>query len=271
MRAIPFVLMLLGSTLVQAESYGPTEQEMAYLPAYCGGPSDGVNWRAVLGEQVVWNNHTCYGINRINRYFRTSRPGERQNHLGTALQDLNYSVSKLPENFPLMPEILYYRGLVHKLMGKNALAMADWQKSIRLDKRYVKSIVDLADMYAQQKTTRGQALELVTEGLKDMPNSKALKNRYTRFGGKLPYPEARVSSPAPAQTPAVAPEVAPAVAPAQASAADSSQAQSKDPGAKPATVPADSAVQPFMGMEGNPWCRFCPEPGPSADPGSSKP
>jgi len=53
MRSIPFFLTLLlaGASLAHAESYGPTEEEKAMLPPYCGGPGGaGVNWRKLYGE-----------------------------------------------------------------------------------------------------------------------------------------------------------------------------------------------------------------------------
>lgn len=230
------------------------------LPPYCGGPGGaGVNWRKLYGEAHLWNNHTCYGINRINRYFRSSKQGEKRYHLQMAMQDLNYSVDHLPQQFPVMPEILYYRGLVHKLQGNVAGALADWQRSISLDGRYVKSIVDLADLYAGQMKKPDQALELVTQGLRDNPESKALQNRYTRYGGKLPYPAPRVPPPA-----------------------ERDKAESGvGAGDKPSDTPQDRTVEkarpaaapaaPVIGTSNNPWCRFCPEPAPSRDPAPSRP
>lgn len=261
MRAvILFLILLLGPLLAQAESYGPTEAEMAMLPPYCGGPGGkGMDWAAILGPARTWNNHTCYGINRINRYYRSSKQGERRYHLQTAMQDFNYSVGHLPQDFPLMPEILYYRGLVHKLQGNVSGAMSDWLKSISLNKRYVRSIVELADLYAQQMKKPDQALELVTEGLRDNPGVKALQNRYTRYGGKLPYPEPRIPAPAEQEK-----------TESGTSVAEQSDAKPQD--AKTETVrPGVTSTPQVTGTAKNPWCRFCPEPPPSQDPAASTP
>lgn len=255
MRATAFVLMFMGAVTAQAgeESYGPTQSELAMLPPYCGGPGgQGVDWARYLGQERVWNNHTCYGINRINRYYSARRTGEKKYHLQLALQDLDYSVNHLSQRFPLMPEILYYRGLVHKLQSNFPGAMMDWQKSIEMDKRYVRSIVELADLYAQQMKKPAQALELVTDGLRDNPDSKALQNRYTRYGGKLPYPQPRVPEPVAAK-------------------ADGKSADKPPEKAKSRIRPQDVYVPPVIGTTENPWCRFCPEPAPSKDPASSKP
>lgn len=275
MRAIPIFLILLASTgaLAGQESYGPTPEETAMLPPYCGGPGGG-DWKAILGEARIWNNHTCYGINRLNRYYKSRTAGERTYHLQTALQDFNYSVDHLPQTFPLMPEILYYRGMTHKLLGTPALAMADWQKSISLDRHYVRSIQELADLFAKNLGKPEQALEVVTEGLRDNPDVKSLQKRYTRYGGKMPYPEPRVAIKSPQEGAPGAQgesEMADAektkeAAPATDAARPDAPSQQPDSGKAKEPSPA-----PVIGTPDNPWCRFCPIVEPSKGPGPSTP
>jgi tetratricopeptide (TPR) repeat protein len=240
------------------------------LPAYCGGPgAGGVDWNRVLGPERLWNNHTCYGINRINRYYRAKSPGERAYHLQVALQDFNYSVDHLPDHFPLMPEIYYYRGLVRKLRGEPAKAVADWLETLKRDRHYVKAILGLADLYAEQMKKPEEALKWVTEGLRDNPDSKALQDRYTRLGGKLPYPAPRQPEPA-ARTHAAQGEPAPG-APAGGQAPTAATTPAPTAAATAAQPSADQAVSPVLGTVNNPWCRFCPEPAPAKGPGPSKP
>lgn len=274
MRALPIFLILLASTgALAGESYGPTPEETAMLPPYCGGPGGG-DWKAILGEARIWNNHTCYGINSLNRYYRSRSAGERRYHLQTALGDFNYSVSHLPPNFPLMSEILYYRGVVLKLQGTLPLAMADWQKSISLDKHYVRSIQELADLLAKNLGKPEQALEVVAEGLRDNPDVKSLQKRYTRYGGKLPYPEPRVvakppqdgASEAKSESEKALSERAKADAPAMDAAR--ADAPTKKPDSSKAEEPV---LEPVIGTPDNPWCRFCPVVAPSKDPAPSTP
>ncbi len=259
-RMISLTLTLLAAGgAAAAESYGPTDLERAMLPPYCGGPGGG-DWAKILGPDRVWNNHTCYGINRINRYFRSRSATDKEYHLTTALKDFDYSVGHLPERFPLMPEILYYRGLTHQLMGRDAQAMADWLKSISMDKLYVKSITALADLYAKAGK-QAKALELVTEGLRNSPEAKSLKRQYTSLGGKLPYPEAYVAKPV--ETP-----------PAKAAEAVNSVSTEAEPNANvPASLPLPVQQQPAVPVTGsktNPWCRFCVDPAPSKPTGEPK-
>lgn len=278
MRAIPVFLILLASTgALAGESYGPTPAETAMLPPYCGGPGGG-DWKTILGEARTWNNHTCYGINSLNRYYRSRSAGERKYHLQTALQDFNYSVSHLPETFPLMPEILYYRGVTLKLQGSVPLAMADWQKSISLDKHYVRSIQELADLYAKNLGKPEQALEVVTEGLRHNPDVKPLQKRYTRYGGKLPYPEPRVAIKPPQEG---APEAKGESEMAKAeksdvekakAAAPTDAARTEAPSQQPDLGKAkEPSPAPVIGTPDNPWCRFCPIVEPSKGPEPSTP
>lgn len=262
---IALLLFLVGMHVAQAALYGaPTETEKAMLPAYCGGPGgEGVDWRKRLGEARIWNNHTCYGINSINRYYRAKSTEDRRFHLNTARQDLNYSVEHLPEDFLLMPEVYYYRGMVYKLLGNNSQAVSDWLKSISLDKHYVNSIVDLADLIGRDMKNPEKALTLVTQGLRDNPDSKGLKRRYKLFGGKEPFPEPykpKVETPPPAEdTKPKEPEQAAAAVPEPV------------PAPEVETVISPASPNAPIGSPTNPWCRFCPDPPAAADPGTSKP
>jgi hypothetical protein len=278
---LAFLLCCQASPSFAAEPYGPTEEEKKSLPPYCGGPGGG-DWKAILGPEIGANNHTCYGINRINRYFRTTRAWEKRDHLTTALIDFNYSVGHLSPQFKLMPEILYYRGIVYKLQGRNPDAMADFIKSISLEPKYTRSVIELADIYDNKLSDRKKALEVVTEGLRHSPEAKDLQRRYEKLGGKLPYPEPYAkpaASPTTAE-PAKTPEANSTAAPTTAAKPDVAAAPAQAPAAPkvdaPASVakpdqPAARSPQPAPGSPSNPWCRFCPDAGQTQGPAPSSP
>lgn len=238
------ILVGLSLTAHAAEPYGPTDEENKMLPDYCQNPWQ---WASILGPGAVWNNHTCYGINRINRYYKSRTRHEKNEHLGTALRDFNYSVSKLPPDFALMPEIYMYRGITLSLMGRVGEAVADLQKATGMDPKLVKAYSELADLYENKLSQSKKALEVITEGLRHNPDTPSLQRRYTRLGGKLPYPEP-VSRPEPAvaETPpapaqGTAPEAVPIAAPVEKVDA------------------APEAEKPRIGSPTNPYCRFCPD------------
>jgi len=250
--AVVLLMMGLSFTVLAARPYGPTAEEARMLPDYCQNPE---RWSAVLGPAAGWNNHTCFGINWLNRYHKSRTSRERQYALQTALGDFNYSVNKLPPDFVLMPEIFMYRGITLGLMGRVGEARADLQRAIDRDPRLVRAYNALADLYEDRLSQPRKALEVVTEGLRHNPDTRSLQRRYTRLGGKLPFPEP-IARPAP--TPAEAPP-----ATAQSPAAEAAPVAAAVP--TPVTAPADrpaaalAAERPRIGSPTNPHCRFCPD------------
>lgn len=274
-----FVLSCCVYAIAGAEPYGPTAEEGKLMPAYCGGPGF-ESWKAVLGQEMELNNHTCYGIVKIHRYYKNFGSADKKSYLDEALIDFNYSVGHLSPEFKLMPEILYYRGLTRRLQGKDIEAIPDFVKSISLDQKYTKSITELADIYDNKLTDRKKALGLVTEGLRHNPNSKELKRRYGKLGGALPYPEpyekngneqesekVKDSHNPPIELPGTSGTTAKqnnTISPDKTTGIPSTtDAANPD---KPVAIPP----QPVIGSKSNPWCRFCPDAGQASDPATSK-
>jgi len=255
-----------------AESYGPTEFETKSLPAYCGGPGGG-DWKSILGPDRIWNNHTCYGINRLNRYYKAKSKTEKNSQLQAALQDFSYSVDKLKPDFALMPEIYMYRGMTYKLMGRHAEALTDLNKSINLNPKYAKSIFELADIYDSVYSKREKALELVTEGLRHNPDSKPLQRRYTKFGGTLPFPQPY--KPDTAQS--IPEKKQEATVKAEQQTKTESNLEGKTEDTPSNTIKTNENVKTtkentsVTGLPTNPWCRFCPEPPQRQNPETSIP
>lgn len=247
LKFLPYaIFLLLGVPLTAhpAQPYGPTAEEAKLLPDYCQNPE---HWKSILGPATGLNNHTCYGINWINRYYKSRTSREKRDSLQNALGDFNYSVSKLPPDFALMPEIYMYRGITYTLMGRNGEAVADLHKAISMDPKLTKSYNELADLYETKFSQPGKALEIITEGLRHNPETKSMQRRYTRLGGKLPYPEPLSgSAPVAADTPASSEQVA-------------------IPTPAPITAPVEKAEAepeaeaPKIGTPENPYCRFCPD------------
>lgn len=245
LRYAGFLLMMgLSLNAHAAQPYGPTAEELKMLPDYCQNPE---HWRSILGPGATWNNHTCYGINWINRYYKSRTSRAKSYSLQSALGDFNYSIGKLPPDFALMPEIHMYRGITHSLMGRNGEALTDLQRAVGMNPKLVKAYNELADLYEIKLTQRDKALEIVTEGLRHNPGTTSLQRRYTRLGGKLPYPvplspaEPVVAETPPAPAQGAAPEAAPAAVPVEK------------------TDAAPDSEKPRIGSPTNPHCRFCPD------------
>ena len=110
---------------------------------------------------------------------------------------------------------------------------------------------------------KNEALTVVTEGLRHVPDSRALQRLYKERGGKLPYPEpiARAAEvpAAPDQTPR---EGEPAAGEGKPKDTVQLAPASPAPDAAAGGGPADAQAPatPKIGSPTNPWCRFCPDP-----------
>lgn len=254
-------LLALAGTTWAALPYGPTAAERKMLPPWCQGDPQ---WRAALGPAAVWNNHTCYGINRLNRYYKSRNDRDRRENLQTALIDFNYSLDKLPPDFQLMAEIRMYRGITLALMNRKGEAAADLVRAISMDPKLVRAYGELADLYQHKFSQREKALEVVTDGLRHNPQARSLRRRYTQLGGKQPFPaplvttpsEAVVVPPPPAQTEALLPP------PSQAATANSTPSVETSGTSTPTTdarsATPEASPSESRGGRANPWCRFCP-------------
>lgn len=267
-RLFLIVPLFFSNLSVATESYGPTEAEKAFLPPYCGGPGGG-DWKAILGPDIIWNNHTCYGINRLNRYHKSKNMRDGKRELETAINEFGYSIGHLKPDFKLMPEIYMYRGVTYKFLARQAEAIADLNKSISLDPKYTRSITELADIYNEKLTNPKKALELVSEGLRHNPDAPALQRRYIKYGGKLPYPtpyknnNSGVTSNQPNTD---------KTEPPQGNNQESEKINIPEktlPKVIIEDTPAANPQQPTMRSQSNPWCRFCPEPPQTNNPATS--
>ena len=244
-------LLLAGLSFSAQASlpYGPTQIEAKSLPGYCQGSPE---WNALLGPDAGWNNHTCYGINWLNRYYRARNPGDRKLALQTALGDFNYSIAKLKPDFLLMPEIYMYRGITYSLSAQHGAAVVDLLKAIGMNPKLVRAYNELADIYDGKYSKPAKALEVVSDGMRHNPETKSLQRRYTQLGGKLPFPAPVVKTePAEPASAGVKPETTPV--PGTPAAAMES--------APSTAAPSDAAKQdgtPKIGAPSNPFCRFCP-------------
>lgn len=144
-------------------------------------------------------------------------------------------------DFVLLPEVHLQKGLLYSLQKQDAKAAAAFTKAIDGNPRLPKAYAELAGYYVRMKNKK-TALETVTRGLQNNPESKVLKRLYKELGGTLPFPEPAQAAPSPAATEA--------------------KPQAPEPAAvEPSAVKAatEAPVNPTIGAPNNPWCRFCTE------------
>jgi len=213
-------------------------------------------------------NHECDCIRFLNRAYAARDKTTRNFILGEAIGGCQYHLTHSPGD-AWNPIAHLQIGLSQQLQEKPIDAIASFHKALQLNPRLERAHSEMANIYLKLNNKK-QALDVVTEGLRWLPDSRALQRSYQRLGGVLPYPAAHNKEAAPTDT---APEHAtgktdgtgtggqPATVPLPKSVPDPTQpTPGSDSGAAPTSDP--------IGSPTNPWCRFCPDT-PAAPPASS--
>jgi tetratricopeptide (TPR) repeat protein len=248
---------------------GPNEVELKSLPPYCQAKydqnsPDKKKWEQSLGLTFQRIRHYCSALNFINRYHTASKK-ERASLLSFALNEFGYMVQHSEPDSPLLQEIYLNRAGALRYANKESNAIKDYQKAIELGPKVARGHVELARLYAS-KSMRDKALDVASQGLRHIPDNVTLQNLYTKYGGKLPFPEPLIKKEKNSSEPAL-PD--PTINEEPKARRDSNQ--NDLPGAL--TTPSipttnthavnspenlDNAIEKKW-QHKNPWCRFCPE------------
>ncbi len=172
-----------------------TAQEIRAMPPYCAGRyarndnmAEYKRWEAQYGPDFIHTHHLCDGIGLLNNYHKARTPQEKRGLLNEVMGNLNYMVQHAKPDFKLMPEVYWYRSRVYHLMDQPGQAVGDLRKAIELDPKQARFYTQAAE-YLEKLRQQDEALKLVSEGLRNLPDHKGLQATYSRLGGKLPYPE----------------------------------------------------------------------------------
>lgn len=252
----------------------PRDDELKLLPSFCTAKLkhkyNDPEYQAVLsvhGPDFEHSHHYCAGINFLRRYYQAQNPPDRRFMLVEATNNLTYMVTHAKPDYLLMPDVYLNRGKAYALGKHTAEAMADFLKAIELNPKLGKAYLELSDLYKEIKQS-DKALAVLTDGLRHLPQSKALKRRYDELGGKKPYPEPYAppeEKKEVVEAPPQKPDDALTPAAVRAKREGEQPAPARDEGATSATAatPENSATPApaASGSARNPWCRFCAEDG----------
>lgn len=245
-----------------------------------------------MAKNAEFVHHRCWALLHKYRYFQTKENNEKKRLVGLFHQDMRYVLNNAPQGWKYIPQILVEQGEMYLLLKNTGQAMQNATRALGIDQDYGPAYGLLAEGH-QALGNNAKALELITEGLRRDPDSKALQRRYTRLGGKPPFPEPyprilearkaklppppthqeanKASEPStkplmPADEPpyslatkdrtdALPPrQDAPTTLPPQKGEQGSSPEQ---PHGEHKAVPPTPSPAP-VGKPGNPYCRFCP-------------
>ena len=247
------VVSASGISTVNAATYSePTAAELRLLPPVCTARLGPKNQVTKFQEPFHNTLHYCMGRTFLNRYYSSFNRGDAATNLKLASDEFGYLVEHWYPDYPAA-DIFLHRGIVLSLMKKNVEAIADLTKALTYDSRSVRTYLTLANLHDNQKQQK-KALEVVTEGLRYVPDSKSLKQRYKELGGKLPYPEPIAAQPGP-EINADIPK--PKEADSEINVANPQAQTTNTSELNPAT---DKAADKETATEGAPtkrWCRFC--------------
>ncbi|MDD5389306.1 MAG: tetratricopeptide repeat protein [Gallionellaceae bacterium] len=222
--------------------------------------------RMVQGDQN-WSHvhHYCDCVRFTNRAYAALGKDKQavSFNLGEAMGGCNYVISHTTPDFSLLPEIFLQKGVIYSLRGEDSLAAGEYLRAISGNNKLVKAYIGMAD-YFSQKNDKKKALEIITTGLQNNPESKGLKRMYKELGGAMPYP---VPTAAVAEAPGKKPDDAAANAqPPNAAEPPQDKAGKQETPLAVADTPVE--VRDEIGSPTNPWCRFCPDT-PAAPPARS--
>lgn len=240
------VLLLTSIPAWAVLPYEPTPAEVAMCEAH-GMPSNGGRYQG----------HYCDGLRFVDRANAALARGNRkdmQYYLGVAIDNFDYEL-RHTKNDIRRGEVHVNKARAFKLMGKRAEAANEFDMALKYEVKTPDVYQALADHF-HEVGNKQKALEMATEGLKQNPNSKGLKRRYTEFGGKLPYPEA-VAKTVPAEDAKAEAEPVAKLDAAKSPGAAVNETTDAEKLSAP-VEPTPQITPPKVGSPKNPWCRFCP-------------
>jgi tetratricopeptide (TPR) repeat protein len=243
------LLGLLPALAGAAPDFAKTPQEDAMCQAliYNGhDTSDRENWMHM--------HHYCDCIRFTNRaYASVGRPQDVIYNLENAIDGCDYVLSHTKPDFFMRPEVHVQKGMALILAKRDYEAVEEFLLAIKGNPGLVKAYFELGRVQ-KRLGMKQEALKTVTDGLRFVPNSKALQSMYTELGGKLPYPEPLIKKTEPAvvttvrvETPLDAPQVD----------VSGTATESSPPAEKPVDAATLPPEPPKIGTPKNPYCRFC--------------
>ena len=146
-----------------------------------------------IAKGAISFHHYCWSKVAENRYYREMNPVKRKGLADYAADNYKFVLDHpeyRPANWPYLPKLYvdYGNALILRWEPRQmAIAVYAFETALQYDKAYVPAIIGLSNIYEKQGDQR-KALEYITEGLRYLPDSKGLKRRYGKLGGKRPYP-----------------------------------------------------------------------------------
>ena len=209
------VLVLLAWGGVARAGYASkndvSDSELRLLPRYCPDTmgftiyGDATNasprakyWVSLMGPSFWHMHHYCAAQISLLRAKKANTSREQRNGLLSHAQDnYQYVIMNAAPDFIMLPEVHTRRGEALLLLAKPKEAGEEFARARKLKPDYWPAYSRWAE-YLMNSGQRAEALRLVSEGLRNAPDTKVLLEQYRLLGGKpseLPHPVANDSDP----------------------------------------------------------------------------
>ncbi len=223
------------------------DSDKSMLPFWCDQKArETSNWKSGLRGGIY---HYCNGLSRLNAYWKKHSAYEKQYALKEAINEFNYMiVNNQGSKDPMLGEVYMNKAIALRLGGSDVAAISDLHKALEYNPGLPQVYIELTNLYIKLKQNE-RALEVVSQGLRHLPDTKALQKQYTSLGGKLPYPEAINKSSEEVQ------KQLPEFAPPQPPNPETKPRQSTE---EKQPAPTQNDMQKSQEGEKKSWCRFCP-------------
>jgi len=144
----------------------------------------------VIARNAVSYHHVCWAEVSRSRYYRAKSETTRKRYLLSIAGNYEFMTAHpeyLPIGWPHMAEMFLEIGKARSLLGQHKEAINAFIKALNLQPDSENVYITLSN-YMETRGAKQKALEYATEGLKHVPESKTLKRRYIKLGGKEPFP-----------------------------------------------------------------------------------
>jgi hypothetical protein len=172
------------------DTYAFDPREVAMIPKYCiytqmfrasvpGGSNEEAiaSWSAFMGPTFIHMHHYCAGLMKLNRAkFLAKDNNTRRFYLADAITEIDYVVTKAPDDFILMPEMLTKKAECHILLGQAPVGSYTLERAIEVKRDYWPAYAQLSDLYKSLGDT-AKAREALQAGLVHSPGASALTRR----------------------------------------------------------------------------------------------
>lgn len=171
-------------------------REVGRLPKYCiytqsfrdsvqGGRDEAQisYWYSTLGNSFHDLHHYCWGLMKLNRALYLARDAQtRTFYYGSAIQEFDYVLERIPEDFILKPEILTKKGQALIRAGRGPIAVPILEQAIALKPDYWPPYVQLSEYYKASGQI-AQAREILQKAIEQSPDTKSLRQRLADLDG----------------------------------------------------------------------------------------